>query len=370
MKSKKLGEIINIIDKKNSDNLDLDVLGVGKDKIFFPTIADLKDVNTSKYKIIKENYFACKLMSVGRDWFLPISLNIEKSNYLISPAYKTFQLKEDSNLNPGYLMLLFQNIEFDRYLGFISSGGIRGELSMDRFLEVDIPLPSNDEVQENIGKTWISIRKNINQIEQKIFNSEKLIKNYFAYLSQKHDLQKIVNFIKLSEDRNSNNIYCDKDVKSLSITKAFIDSSKKIKEDVSKYSIVKSKEFAFIPVTSRNGEKISISYNKSDPILVSNTYPVFKIINSNLIPEYLHAWVSRSEFDRYARYHSWGTAREVFNFDNMENVEIPIASLEEQQNIVNISNNIDKLKKLRENYLSYISKFSQITFSGIKLNRL
>ena len=103
------------------------------------------------------------------------------------------------------------------------------------------------------------------------------------------------------------------------------------------YKIVRPKEFAFVTVTSRNGEKISLAYNDSqEDYLVSATYEVFRVITDDLLPEYLYLWFLRPEFDRYARFHSWGSARETFNLDDMKRVCIPIPDKSIQQAIVDI----------------------------------
>ena len=104
------------------------------------------------------------------------------------------------------------------------------------------------------------------------------------------------------------------------------------------YVLVEPDAFAFVPTTSRNGGKITIALNHStDTCIVSSSYEVFKVKNSEqLVPEYLFLWLSRPEFDRFARYNSWGSAREVFSYADMCRVKIPIPPKEIQQSIVDI----------------------------------
>lgn len=122
----------------------------------------------------------------------------------------------------------------------------------------------------------------------------------------------------------------------VSITKKFIPSiANTVGTDMSKYKIVKHNQFAYGPVTSRNGEKISVALLSEEECLVSTSYTVFEIIDiEELDSEYLMMWFNRSEFDRYARYMSHGTVRELFGWDEMCDVELPIPSIEKQREIV------------------------------------
>lgn len=122
----------------------------------------------------------------------------------------------------------------------------------------------------------------------------------------------------------------------VSITKRFIPSiANIIGTDMSKYKIVKRDQFAYGPVTSRNGEKISVALLNEDECIVSTSYTVFEIIDTEqLDPEYLMMWFRRSEFDRYARYMSHGTVRELFGWDEMCNIELPVPSIEKQREVV------------------------------------
>src|SRR5690606_18011469 len=123
----------------------------------------------------------------------------------------------------------------------------------------------------------------------------------------------------------------------VSITKKLIPSiANTIGTDMSAYKIIEKGQFAYGTVTSRNGDKISIALsNEYEKALVSQIYIVFEVIDKNkLLPEYLMLWFSRPEFDRYARYHSIGSVREVFDWEDMCNVELPIPSIEKQREIV------------------------------------
>ena len=142
----------------------------------------------------------------------------------------------------------------------------------------------------------------------------------------------------------------------VSVQKAFIPSiANTVGTDFTKYKVVKKGQFTYIPDTSRRGDKIGIALlTDYDEGLVSNVYTVFEIIDEHqLIPEYLMLWFSRPEFDRYARFKSHGSVREVMDWDEMCKVELPVPTYEEQLEIVEsyqtISERITLKKKINDN---------------------
>lgn len=191
----------------------------------------------------------------------------------------------------------------------------------------------------------------------------------------KQGYRKLGDFIRQVDVRNK-----DLSVNKLlgvSITKAFIPSiANTIGTDFSNYKIVRKGQFAYGPVTSRNGEKISIALLQEDDCIISSSYSVFEIINNELIADYLMLWFMRPEFDRYARYKSHGSVREVFDWEELCSVELPIPNFEKQLEIVNsykaIENRIALKKKINDNleatvraiYKSVFVDFNP--FGGIK----
>lgn len=157
----------------------------------------------------------------------------------------------------------------------------------------------------------------------------------------------------------------DLDLLGISIQKEFIPSiANTIGTDMSKYKIVKKNQFAYGTVTSRNGDKISIALLQNyDEALISQAYISFEVIDENvLLPEYLMMWFRRTEFDRYARYMSYGSAREVFSWEEMCNVKLPVPSIEKQRKIVKEYNTILNRIKLNENMITNLEKLSQTIY--------
>lgn len=123
----------------------------------------------------------------------------------------------------------------------------------------------------------------------------------------------------------------------VSVQKKFMPSiANTVGTDFTKYKVVKKGQFTYIPDTSRRGDKIGIALLEDyEEGLVSNVYTVFEIADEKqLIPQYLMLWFSRPEFDRYARFKSHGSVREVMDWEEMCKVELPVPSYEEQLEIV------------------------------------
>lgn len=123
----------------------------------------------------------------------------------------------------------------------------------------------------------------------------------------------------------------------VSITKKLIPSiANTVGTDMSKYKILEKRQFAYGTVTSRNGDRLSIGFlTEYEKALVSQIYIVFEVIDeTKLLPEYLMMWFSRPEFDRYARFHSHGSTRETFDWEDMCEVELPVPSIKKQREIV------------------------------------
>ena len=142
------------------------------------------------------------------------------------------------------------------------------------------------------------------------------------------------NYIRQVDERNR-----DMSIEKLlgvSITKQFIPSIANIVgTDLSNYKIVRNGQFAYGPVTSRNGEKISIAFLQEEDCIISSSYLVFEVIDKGVLnPEYLILWFSRPEFDRYARYRSHGSVREIFDWEELCQIELPAPTIEKQNEIV------------------------------------
>ena len=156
----------------------------------------------------------------------------------------------------------------------------------------------------------------------------------------KLNYSKLGNYIKESklknEDSSETNLVGLSNEKKFTASKANI-----IGTDLSNYKLISHNQFVYTPTTSRNGDKISIALFKEERGIISSSYTVFGIDSNLLNPDYLMLWFERPEFDRYARYHSHGSVREIFSWEDMENIELYVPPVEHQNKVVNIKNLID-----------------------------
>ena len=148
----------------------------------------------------------------------------------------------------------------------------------------------------------------------------------------------------------------------VSVQKVFIPSiANTVGTDFTKYKVVKRGQFTYIPDTSRRGDKIGIALlTDYDEGLVSNIYTVFEVKDENeLLPEYLMLWFSRPEFDRYARFKSHGSVREIMDWDEMCKVELPVPPIDKQRSIVKayqtITERIELKRRINDNLVATVT---------------
>jgi len=162
-----------------------------------------------------------------------------------------------------------------------------------------------------------------------------------------------------------NNDLGDLPLVGLSIQKKFIPSiANTIGTDMSTYRIIERNQFAYGPVTSRNGDKITIAlFNDFDKALISQAYVPFEVKNCNeLDPEYLMMWFRRPEFDRYARFKSHGSAREIFDWEEMCNTLLPIPHIDKQREIVKEYNTIQNRIAINQQLIQKLEETAQAIY--------
>lgn len=158
-------------------------------------------------------------------------------------------------------------------------------------------------------------------------------------------------YIEQCDERNHNNKYDIEAIKGISTSKTFIDTKANLDGvPLQSYKLVAPRYFAYVPDTSRRGDKVALAFNDSScTYLISSIYCVFKVsVLDKLSPEYLYLFFLRPELDRYARYNSWGSAREVFSWGDMCNTVIPLPSITEQQKVVNAWKAFREIKEQNE----------------------
>ncbi|MBK0368247.1 restriction endonuclease subunit S [Flavobacterium agrisoli] len=175
--------------------------------------------------------------------------------------------------------------------------------------------------------------------------------------------KKLADYIQLVNNRNKDLVTIP--LLGVSIKKVLMPSiANIIGTDMSTYKLISKNQFAYGPVTSRNGDKISIALLEDyENAMVSQAYTVFEVIDEKeLLPEYLMMWFRRPEFDRYARFKSHGSAREIFDWAEMCDAELPIPSIEKQQEIVREYNIIQNRITLNNQLISKLEETAQAIY--------
>jgi len=331
-----------------------------------PSVANTSGADLSNYKVIRKGQFATNLMHVGRDERLPIGVYAHDDPAIVSPAYFTFEIIDTDILFPEYLMLIFLQPEFDRYAGFICDSSVRGNLDWERFCDIEIPIPS-PKIQREYVKIYSNLLKLSHNHEQSFVDLQFITDAFTEKLIEKYGSEELGDHIAAIDTRNKD-LAIDK-VQGISIRKTFIDSKANMNGvPLGGYKIVRPGEFAYVTVTSRNGQKISVALNVSnEPYLVSSTYISFAIKDSEkLLPEFLLLWFKRPEFDRYARFNSWGSARETFDWSEMTRVRIPVPPPSIQKSIVAIYHAHEARKNLSKRLKKTIKDISPILIKDAK----
>ena len=318
-----------------------------------PTVANISTIDLKKYKIIKSGNFVFSGMQTGRDICIRIALYNDERPALISPAYTTFRIKEDEII-PEYLFMYFNRYEMDRYGWFISDSSVRSNLDWGRFVDIRIPIPfsagqPNLDRQREIVTAWQELVEMKEENEHIAGLLESLCRSYLQDLKYKYSTTAIGSYIEQCDERNIDSKYTIDRVRGLATSKQIITTKANLEGvSLSSYKLLQPNEFAFVADTSRRGEKMSLGFNQTDEVyLVSSISTVFKVRDKEeLLPDYLYLWLCRPEFDRYARFNSWGSARETFSYDEMKRIEIPIPSIDVQRAIVNILRCANESRKI------------------------
>lgn len=341
-----------------------DISGINKDKEFFEPSKQV-GADTSNYRIVPPNYFACNLMHVGRDIVLPISLNTTENNKIVSPAYTTFKLTNNDELLNEYFFIWLKSPEKDRFFWLFTDASVRDGLAWEDFCNIEIDVPPID-IQKKYIAVYKAMLANQQTYEQGLDELKLVCDGYIENLAKTHESETIGKYLTYQESTNINNSYKVNNVKGISIQKKFIETKANMTNvSLKNYLIVKPKYFSFVPTTSRNGGKITIANNISnETYIVSSSYEVFSVDENKIYPEYLAMFFNRSEFDRYARYHSWGSAREVFSWADLCEVKIPIPELAIQKSIVDIYKVYLERKAISEKLKEQIKNICPVLIKG------
>lgn len=337
----RLGDLLGRSDLRNSDgSLGVDcVRGMSIQKEFIATKADMRGVSLAPYKLVKPDWYSYVTITSRNSEKLTLAHNSSNQTYLVSSSYEVFANNRPELLDSTYLFMYFKRPEFDRLARFDSWGSAREAFSWEAMCDAVIELPSID-IQRKYVAIYESMLANQRSYEQGLSDLKTSCDALIERLMREVPCEPIGAYIEQSDERNSCGL--EKDVvRGLSIDKQLIQTKAKLDGvSLSSYKVVKPGYLVYVPVTSRNGGKISVALNETgETYIVSAINTVFRIreeARNRLLPAYLMLFFGRGEFDRYARFCSWGSARETFNWDEMCDVRIPLPDVAVQQCAVNL----------------------------------
>lgn len=344
----RLGEYIEQCTAINSDlqfGID-DVRGMTISKEIIPTKADLKSMDLSKFLIVEPKEFVYNPRTHGKK--IGLGFNTTDSNFIISWNNVAFRVKDPNLLCPDYLYILISREEWDRNACFRSWGSSTEVFPWAEFGSMEIPLPSID-VQRELVYTYNGLKSLAEQNETLIPRLSAACQAYIVDCRAKYPSVPLGEYIEQLDKRNSDGALTVADVQGISTDKCFIPTKANMDGvPVLSYKIVAPSEFIYVADTSRRGDKMALALNSSDKdILVSSIYTVFRSIDKSiLLPEYLFLLFNRPEFDRYTRFNSWGSARETFDWSEMERVQIPLPPIDVQQAIVDVYHCMERAKQI------------------------
>lgn len=341
-----LGELVELCDERNTSGIYTldDVRGISTDKKFIETKANLDGVSLNSYKIVSTNDFVYVADTSRRGDKIALALNTSDKSYLVSSIYTTFRSKDTKILLPEYLFLLLSRTEFDRYARFNSWGSARETFDWSEMCRVEIPLP-DIKVQRELVAVYKGLKQLAEANEAMLTPLAQACEAFIVDCKKKYAGKKLGEYIEECRDKNSTCQYSA--VMGLSTQKMFREPNSRVnKNELASYKIVENNSFAYVPTTD-TWKVFACALNHGHTIVVSPIYCVFRVMNPQiLLPDYLNIFFKRTEFDRYARYNSWGSARENFAYADLCTVEIPIPPIEVQDKIVELYQCYEECKRI------------------------
>lgn len=338
------------------------ISGVTSQGVFAIPKGDPIDVNLKPYKIVNNGAFV----------YNPTRLDLGSIAYrtdglcIVSHLYMVFYLTEEGKriIDPTWLYIYFRRNEFLREVTFRNFGSQRPEFNFEDMSDIIIPLPDLPTQQKYVD-VYNAMVANQQAYERDLEDLKLTCDAYIENLRRRIPCERIGRYITECNAKNDIGLTLDF-VRGISTDKEFIDTKANMDGvSLSNYKIVSPNEIAFISDTSRRGDKISLAINSSkETYLVSSISTVFRTNSDHLIPQYLFLFFLRSEFNRYSRFHSWGSARETFDWDAMCDVQIPIPDIEIQKSIAEMYTVYNKRKKINEQLKAQIKNICPILIRG------
>ncbi len=334
----RLGDYITQRREKNN-NLDVPIRGVTNSGFIPPKQLD---ADTSLYNVFYKNDF---VFNPARMELNSISLNLEYDQAICSSLYEIFYVNNTQELLPEYLNLFIKRDEFARFCWYDAIGSARNYFRVANLQEILFPL-IDINIQQELVDTYNGLKALAEQNEALFKPLSEACRAYIVDCKKKYPEVVLGDYIEDYDKRNSDNKI--KLVKSVSVTKEFKETGAKVnKEELEGYKLVPPNHLSYVQ-TTKNEKCFANALNTTNETYVVTQ--VNKVIRSKDVSilniGFLHLIFRGEEFDRYAIFNSWGSARETFDWNELCKVLIPLPPPEVQQAIVDIYNCAEEAKKI------------------------
>ena len=356
----RIGDFVTLIDERNSFDI-CAFYGININKEFMPTAASTDSLDATNYKVVRKNRFVYSGMQTGRDKCIRLGFYTDDTPIIVSPAYITFEIINTDVILPQYFFMLFLSKEKDRLGWFYSDGSIRSNLDWNVFCDIELNLPPI-EVQQKYVDIYNAMVANQKAYEKGLDDLKLVCDGFIEDLRRKLPSEKIGKYLQPCNDKNEDlSIMLAQGV---DVNMQFI-PAKREAADKESTLIVRKGQFAFNKVVKCSGTKLPIALRRDEDCIISGSYQVFEVKDkAALIPEYLMLWMSRPETQRYCGFNAWGSTRDVFDYDELCQLEFPIPDITTQQSIMNIYNQYIARKEINEKLKTQIKDLCPILIKG------
>ncbi len=360
----KIGELIEQVLETNSklqygiDN----AMGMTITKEIIPTKADLNGTDLSKFLVVHPGEFIYNPRTHGVR--IGFGYNNTNNNFIISWNNVAFRIKPfmKNTVLADYLFLHFKRDEWDREACYQSWGTSTEVFTWDALCDMEVELPSLT-IQQKYVDVYNSMLANQKSYERGLEDLKLVCDATIENFKKNYPIKTFGEYINRIDERNIGNKY--KNVKNVSVTKEFTEVSAKVnKDELSGYKIVKPRQITFVQTTHNEHVFCNAFNNTTDVILVTSVNEVFECDEKYILPEYLCINFNRPEFDRYARFNSWGSARETFTWDDLINVKIPLPPVEIQKSLADLFTVYRERKLLNQKLKSQIKEICPVLIKG------
>jgi len=368
MSYKPIGNLIRLVSNRNNELAITTLLGVNIYKNFMPSVANTSGVDLSKYKIIRKGQFATNIMHVNRDEILPVALYRNEEPAIVSPAYMTFEIIDESELIPEFLMIELQRPEFDRRAWAYCDSSVRGGLEWDRFCEIQIPIPDLDD-QRKFVALYNGLLTNQKSYENSLADLQLICNTSMDKLKHIDQHLPLGELIQLVDNRNRE--FSIVDLLGVNINKYFMPSVANISGvDLSKYKIIRKGQFATNIMHVNRDEILPVAlYQKDEPAIVSPAYMTFEVKDENvLLSAFLMMWFLRPEFDRRAWTYCDSSVRGGLEWGRLCDIKIPVPDIVIQEAIVTIYHTLEIRKRINEQLKNTIKPLCPVLMKGVVEN--